>query len=99
MSTFIRTIQAKKKDETMNFIFQPYCVGMYCAVTGTKISGTMQLSFSNKEVKKEAQKIIKKMEKDGFVVELTERDYTDFLSEEEYKEYIEPDLKPKRSKV
>jgi hypothetical protein len=94
---FVRDLIAKKGKEDISIIFQPYAAsGMYAAVTGTKISGTEQMTFFHKTFKRDVTRLIKGLEKDGFKVKTTEHEYTQYMSEADYKEYVEPQLKIKQ---
>lgn len=86
--TFIRSISTTDKDGQLqsSLICQPYCVGMYVAIT---VGGnTIQLSFSYKKYSSWAKQSIKLQEKNGYTVVVHEEKLIDFLSEEDIKEYI-----------
>lgn len=93
---FLRSLKATKGDDYINVMCQPYCVGMYVAITSNMISGTDQLSLTHKDMEKWSKKLRNNLVKDGFVIKFMEREYTDFISEQDYKEYIEPKLVKKK---
>jgi hypothetical protein len=65
---------------------QPYCIGMYVAVT---IPGqTLQLPMSYKQLGPWIKGSIKKMEKNGYIVTIAMEKLCNYLSIEEINTYI-----------
>jgi ribosomal protein L21E len=86
--TFVRSLKATDANGKVesSFIAQPYCVGMYVAISiGSSLT---QLNLPHKKFGKWVKGSIKLMEKNGLTVTTTESKLIDFLSETEIKDYI-----------
>ena len=89
MKTFIRSLIATDDNGNIisSYIAQPYLVGMYVAITFPNRTMPTQLSLTHKQYAKWSKSSKAKMEKAGYTVEVFECAYTDFLPEEELKEF------------
>jgi hypothetical protein len=88
--TYTRQFEFKKGTHKISAIFQPYCTGMYCALTDSEASQLLQLNFQHKEIKQWVAKLTKKLNKDGYTSTATEGKLTDFLKVEDIETYILP---------
>ena len=87
---YTSSLTAKRDGEIeTSFATQPYLTGgMYIAISIPGQSMPIQQSQSHKSFAKWVKGSIKLMEKNGLVVETTERTYGDWFTEEEIKEYL-----------
>jgi hypothetical protein len=74
--------------EQSSVIVQPYCVGIYVAVTLPGASIPLQLSMSYKQLGPWIKGSIKKMEKNGYTVTIVMEKLSSYLSIEEINTYI-----------
>ena len=91
--TFTRSFEFNKGTHKISATFQPYCVGMYVALTDTKLSELLQMNLPHKKVKQWVKSLTKKLIKDGYTSTATESKYSSFLKVDEIETYILPDFK------
>ena len=96
--TYTRHFEFNKGDHKIKATFQPYCTGMYCALTDSKITELIQLNLEHKKVASWVKNLTKKLTKDGYESTITEGKLIDFIKVEDIETYILPSL-IKKSKI
>jgi hypothetical protein len=86
---FIRTFKANLEDHNISIIAQPYCVGVYLAITDSKISQLIQQCMNHKDYLDWIKEFQKELEDKKYIIEIYICKFTDFLTEKEFKEYIQ----------
>lgn len=86
---FCRYLQCSNADGTIesSVTVQPYCVGMYVAITLSE-GGFMQLTIPHNKIAAWFKASIKKMEKNGNTVTTSIEKLCDYLSIEDINNYI-----------
>lgn len=85
---FIRSIKATKDEHTINLTTQPYCVGMYTAVTDSQVSRYLQFTHAHKSYQRWSKKLVNNWKEEGYTVEVYENEFENFLSKEDIDNYV-----------
>lgn len=86
--TFIRSFKYEGSGHTVSGVSQPYCVGMYIAITDSRSPQLIQLNIPHTNIMKWYKRVFAKMEKDGMVGSSYETEYINYLSKEDIQNYI-----------